>query len=93
MKQLLMVLIVSIFAMSKSFAEENSGVPPATPPSAGGTPLSAPPSGVTEAEKPLEVSGQSRSFSLMMVSREEREALQFASPRSSYEEEISETPY
>jgi len=54
----------------------------------------APPSsGVQEVDKPLNVSGQNRNLSMMMVLKGDRDEIHFVDVRKNYQDEVPQTLY
>lgn len=49
--------------------------------------------GVQEAEKPLEVTGQSRNLNMVLVLKNDKDKIKFVEVRRSYRDEVKKTQY
>jgi len=85
------ILLLLSLGFGTAWAQSSPAAPAANPPAAQ-TPLIGG-GGVREVEKPLNVNGQSRNLSMMMVLKTDRDDINFVDVRKNYKDEIPKTNY
>jgi hypothetical protein len=84
----LSLLLITIFTGFSAFAQvPTSTVPPKT------LPQKRTVNSVSDSEKALEVRGQSRNLSMMLVLKNRKDSIDFVKPRETYSEEIKNTGF